>query len=366
MVVFSNQKGLSPMSQDREMAVDLISEAVETGARLFKACEKLGIHTRTYNRWRQEGYVDKRTTCERPEPANKLSTEEISQILEVVNTEEFSSMAPSQIVPRLADRGIYIASESTIYKVLKEHKELEHRGRSRRPVKRPISTHKAENPCEVWTWDITYLNRPIKGQHYYLYMILDMYSRKIVGWEVWEEENAAHASELIKRAYIDEKVSLNEQPLGLHSDNGSPMKGATMLETLYNLGIVPSRSRPRVCNDNPYSESLFKTLKYRPNYQPKGFNTISEARLWVLQFVKWYNTDHKHSGLKFVSPTERHLGLDKKIFEGRKAVYSEARLKHPERWTKGIRNWDLDDEVWLNPERNVLIKEAETTKVDAS
>lgn len=270
-------------------------------------------------------------------------------ILEIANTEEFSSLSPNQIVPKLADQGIYIASESTFYKVLKEHDELVHRGRAKVPIKRPISTHKADKPNEVWTWDITYLRGPIKGKHYYLYMIVDIYSRKIVGWEVWEEESSVHASELIKRAYIDEKIMLNEKPLVLHSDNGSPMKGATMLETLYNLGVIPSRSRPRVSNDNPFSESLFKTLKYRPNYQPNGFENVKNARLWVLQFVKWYNNEHKHSGLKFVSPNERHTGKDKEILEARKKVYKEAKDKHPERWSREIRNWNIESEVWLNP-----------------
>lgn len=362
----NGQRGRLISPQDRKQAVELISEAVETGAGLLKACKKLGIHSRTYNRWKKEGYVDKRTTCERPEPKNKLSETEVKHILEVVNKEEFSSLAPSQIVPILADQGIYIASESTFYRVLKENEELEHRGRSRKPTKHEISTHKAKKPCEVWTWDITYLNGPIKGQHYYLYMILDMYSRKIVGWEVWEEESANHASELIRRAYLDEKISLNEKPLVLHSDNGSPMKGSTMLETLYNLGIVPSRSRPRVSNDNPYSESLFKTLKYRPNYQPKGFDDINKARLWVKHYVRWYNQEHKHSGLNFISPIERHLGKEKEIFEARTIVYEKARQKNPERWAGNIRNWSLADEVWLNPEKSEELKEAKTANVGAS
>lgn len=336
---------------DRKLAVELINEAVESGARLFKACEELGISKRTYNRWKDNGYVDKRTTCERPEPKNKLSKTEKENILEVINSKEFSSKAPNEIVPILADRGEYLASESTMYKILKEAKQLAHRGNTNAPLRRPISTHKATAPNQVWTWDITYLKGPIKGTFYYLYLISDLYSRKIVGWEIWEKESAEYASQLIQKACREEKIQINKQPLVLHSDNGSPMKGATMLETLYALGIVPSRSRPRVSNDNPYAESLFKTLKYRPNYQPKGFKDISEARLWVLQFVKWYNTEHKHSGIKFVSPEERHLGLDKEILENRKKVYTQAKEKHPERWTRETRNWDLEEQVWLNPEK---------------
>lgn len=165
--------------------------------------------------------------------------------------------------------------------MLREAKQLKHRGREHRKTSRPMSTHKATEPNEVWMWDITYLNGPILGKHYYLYLFSDLYSRKISGWEVWENENAEHASELVKRIYRDEKIymrNIKERPLVLHSDNGSPMKGATMLETLYALGITPSRSRPRVSNDNAYAESLFKTLKYVSDYQLQGFKTLVESK----------------------------------------------------------------------------------------
>jgi len=340
-------------ASDRKNAVKLITEAINSGARLFKACEELGISKRTFNRWEETDseYIDKRTFCERPEPANKLTPEEKQEILDIVHSEKYADLPPSQIVPRLADEGIYIASESSYYRILREAKEMNHRGLSKPSVKRPISTYSATAPNQVWMWDITYLNGPIKGKHYYLYLISDLYSRKIVGWEVWEEESAAHASELIRRTTMAECISTKESPLVLHSDNGSPMKGATMLETLYALGIVPSNSRPRVSNDNPYAESIFKTLKYRPNYQPKGFGTLGEARLWVQHFAYWYNNEHKHSGLNFISPSERHNGLADEILKRRTKVYEKARYRHPERWTMDIRDWTLDDEVWLNPER---------------
>lgn len=336
---------------NRRIAVELITEAVNAGAALYKACAELGISKRTYNRWKNtdNDYIDKRTICVRPEPVNKLSVEERKKILEIVNSADFSSKTPCEIVPILADRGIYLASESTFYKVLKEADQLAHRGREHKKVTRPISTHKATAPNQVWMWDITYLNGPIKGRHYYLYLFSDLYSRKIVGWEVWECEDAKHASELIRRIYRDEKVYLNKEPLVLHSDNGSPMKGATMLETLYTLGIIPSRSRPRVSNDNPYAESLFKTLKYVPNYQPKGFASLEEARVWVKHFVEWYNNEHRHSGINYVTPNERHNGIDKEILEKRKIVYEQAKAEHPERWTKDTRDWTCAEEEWLNP-----------------
>lgn len=355
-------------SSDRRQAVELITEAVETGARLCRACEELSISKRTFNRWKNNDseYVDKRTICNRPEPANKITQEEKEKILEVVNSEEYSSLPPSQIVPKLADKDLYIASESTFYRVLKENGQLKHRGLSKQPVKRPITTHKATGPNQVYMWDITYLNGPIKGVYYYLYLISDLYSRKIVAWEVWEEESAEYASELIKRAVISEKINTKYKPLVLHSDNGSPMKGATMLETLNALGITPSRSRPRVSNDNPYAESIFKTLKYRPNFQPRGFKCLSEARLWVKYFVYWYNYEHKHSGIKFVSPAERHEGKDKAILENRKRIYEEAKMRHSERWTKNIRDWSIENEVWLNPEKEDRIADNLSQEFKAS
>jgi putative transposase len=339
---------------DRREAVELIGEAVNSGAALYKACEELGISKRTYNRWKKtdSDYIDKRTICEHPEPANKLSQEERKKILDTMNSEEFSSKTPCEIVPILADRGEYLGSESTFYKVLKETGMLTHRGRSRKPHKRSISTHKATAPNQVWMWDITYLNGPIKGQYYYLYLFSDLYSRKIVGWEIWESETAEHASELIKRIYREEKAYVKKEALVLHSDNGSPMKGATMLETLYSLGIKPSRSRPRVSNDNPYAESLFKTLKYVPDFQPNGFENLTEARLWVKKFVSWYNNDHRHSGINYVTPSERHSGKDKEILNKRKALYEVAKSNHPERWSRETRAWEFSDTEWLNPRQD--------------
>ena len=249
-----------------------------------------------------------------------------------------------------------------MYRILREEKEQNHRGRSQEPHKhgKPTS-YCATAPNQVWTWDITYLKGPIKGVFFYLYLIIDIFSRDIVGWEVWEEESAEHASELIKRTCLRQK-RLTTMPLVLHSDNGSPMKGATMLAALYDLGITPSNSRPRVSNDNPYSESLFKTLKYRPNYQPKGFETIEEARAWCLLFVKWYRYDNHHSGIKFLTPAQRHAGRSEEILQKRHDVYEAAKAAHPERWNgRDTRNWDNITEVWLNPD-----KVCNETKVEVS
>lgn len=284
-------------------------------------------------------------------PHNKLTSDEEAEILKTCNQAEFKSLPPSQIIPKLADKGVYIASESTFYRVLKKHNQQHHRGKSKKPSKRPLSTHKATSPNQVWMWDITWLQGPAKGIYFYLYLILDLYSRKIVGWEIWTEESADKASVLVRRAIMSERRSNHSEPLVLHSDNGSPMKGASLLETLYALGITPSKSRPRVSNDNPYAESIFRTVKYCPSFPNGGFKTLECARSWVLEFVRWYNKEHQHSGIQFVTPEQRHNGTADKILENRKLVYQKAKQINPQRWTGEIRNWELPSTVWLNPEK---------------
>ncbi len=282
-------------------------------------------------------------------PANKLSREERSIVLEVCNLPEYGSLPPSQIVPSLADEGIYIASESSFYRILKEEGQLKHRGKAKpRKVVRP-EPYVATGPNQVWTWDITYLPTTVMGYFYYLYMIMDIFSRKIVGWEVYEKQSDGLASVVARKAYLSEGIAGKE--LVLHSDNGSPMKGATMLATLQNLGVEASFSRPSVSNDNPYSEALFRTLKYKPGYPVKPFESLETSRDWVLKFVRWYNEEHKHSNLKFISPAIRHSGKDNAILENRKEVYEEARRQNPIRWSCKIRNWDIPKEVYLNPGR---------------
>ncbi len=173
-------------------------------------------------------------------------------------------------------------------------------------------------------WDITWLPGPAKGIYFYLYLILDLFSRKIVAWDIWLEESSENASALVRRT-LSEHRSMHSQPLVLHSDNGSPMKGASLLETLYALGITPSKRRPRVSNDNPYAESVFRTCKYRPSYPAGGFGDLSGARTWALSFVHWYNFEHRHSVLNFLTPHQRHTGFSKEIIERRKQVYEQAR-----------------------------------------
>lgn len=334
---------------DRALAVELIQEANQNGARLAPACKELNISVRTYERWVSEGGVkeDQRPLVTRPEPKNKLTDEEKEEILEIVNKEEFSDLPPSQIVPKLADQKIYLASESSFYRILREKKMQNHRGRSKRPERKLPQSHLASAPNQVWTWDITWIKGPIKGLFYRLYLIIDIFSRKIIAWEIWETEEAKYAEELIKKAVISEGIQGN--PLVLHSDNGSPMKAATFQVLLEKLGVQSSYSRPRVSNDNPYSEAMFRTLKYRPEFPYKGFDSLETVREWALRFVHWYNCVHLHSGINFVTPEQCHSGVYIDVLKSRKEVYEQAKQKHPERWTRTTRNWDPHKSVALNP-----------------
>ena len=187
------------------------------------------------------------------------------------------------------------------------------------------------------------------GDRFYLYMIEDIYSRKIVGSEVHEKETGENASILLQRAVWIEKNA--NAGLVLHSDNGAPMKSFTMQAKMYELGVTPSRSRPRVSNDNPYSESLFRTLKYCPKWPMSGFETIEEARKWVSEFVSWYNDEHRHSQIKFVTPSQRHTGQDIEILRQRKKLYETKKCQNPSRWSGSTRNWEYVSSVSLNPNK---------------
>jgi len=258
-------------------------------------------------------------------------------------------MSPTQIVPKLADEGIYLASESSFYRVLKEAKQLTHRGKARAPKKKEKSTHIATGPNQVWVWDITYLPTKISGIYYKLYIITDLFSRKIINYEVWAEENADHSIDLLKRASLKEKIALNNNPLILHGDNGSPLKAASVLSTMYQLGLTPSHSRPRVSNDNAHAEALFRTVKYHPSI-PEAFSDLNQARTWSQQFVTWYNFEHRHSALKFVTPDQKHRGQDISILSKRKEIYRKAKEKNPNRWIQNkTRNWSPVLQTSLNP-----------------
>lgn len=345
--------------EDRQKLAREIEAARTAGARLQAACEIAGISVRTLQRWTaRQGLTsgDGRPQAERPTPAHALSDAEREQILRVANEPRFADMPPARIVPMLADEGVYLASESSFGRVLRAHGQNRHRGRAKAPRQsRPPTTHVATAARQLWCWDMTYLPAQIAGRWFYLYLILDVYSRKIVGFEVHERDDADHAAHLVKRTALAEGIhAMTTKPV-LHGDNGATLKATTVLAMLHWLGVKPSYSRPRVSDDNAFVESLFRTAKYRPEFPSAGFADLAAARAWAAHFVHWYNHEHRHSGIRYVSPAQRHAGEDRVILEARHALYVQARERNPRRWSGHTRNWSPIGEVTLNPEREAAV-----------
>jgi putative transposase len=329
------------------MIIQLIDEAVENGARRAQATALLGLSARAVARWRTEGGGDDRRQGPKAPPAHKLTPEERAQVLEAANSTEFRNLSPRQIVPNLADRNEYIASESTFYRVLREEGQLAHREHTRPKRRHRPKEHVARGPNEVWSWDITYLRSPVRGIFFYLYLIVDVWSRKIVGWSLRYEESAEYARDLVKQAIESEEA--DPKKLVLHADNGGPMKGSTLLATLQRLGVVTSFSRPGVSDDNPFSEALFRTMKYHPGYPRRPFQSFVEALQWVEGFVQWYNDEHLHSAIRYVTPNDRHMGRERPLLANRHEVYTQAQRRTPRRWSRRTRNWTPVGAVYLNP-----------------
>ena len=328
------------------MIITLITEAIRAGARQKDACAVLQIDPRTLQRWKAQGGGEDRRAGPKSAPRNRLSEKERRSIETLLCSAEFRDLPVDQVVARLADQGRYLASPSTMRRILREQKLAAHREASKpRKHSRPAELV-ATGPNQVWSWDITYLRSPVRGTFFYLYMVVDVWSRKIVAFAVHEIESSEHAARLIEEAYVREGVRPNQ--VTLHSDNGSPMKGATLRATLDTLGITPSYSRPRVSDDNAVSESLFRTMKYRPEYPTKPFESLDAARGWVTWFVEWYNTEHRHSQITWVTPEQRHTGEEVEVLEARRAVYEAARKRRPERWSGKTRRWERVEEVRLN------------------
>ena len=356
--------------QDRRNMAQMIEEAHRDGARLSKACKLAGINVRTLQRWKAQdglGKGDRRPDADRPVPAHALTPQERAAVLQVANEPRFADMPPARIVPMLADEGIYLASESTFSRILRAAGQNAHRGRAKKPqAKRPAQTHVATAPRQVWCWDMTYLPAQVAGQWFYLYLILDLYSRKIVGWEVHAQDDGDHAAHLVHRTALAEGIALcerDQRPV-LHGDNGATIKSTTVIAMLHWLGIKPSYSRPRVSDDNAFVESLFRTAKYRPEFPSQGFNGLDDARQWASSFVHWYNFNHRHSGIRYVSPAQRHAGQDRQILAQRHAVYLKARERNPSRWSCHTRNWNPVEAVALNPERDAVLSLAVQSDLD--
>ena len=331
------------------MIVGLVAEAVSAGARRDKACSTIGLCARTLTRWCAGGGRKDGRAQGGVSPAHKLTPAERAEIVTHATSAQYCDLSPRQIVPLLADQGVYVASESSFYRVLHEHGLMNHREPSRPRTHRRPPEHVATAPNTVWSWDITYLRSPVRGVFFYLYLVLDVFSRKVVAFGVHDVESPSLASDLVESACTREGVVRNS--LVLHADNGGPMKGSTMLATLQRLGVVASFSRPSVSDDNPFSEALFRTMKYRPGYPKKPFADIAEATIWVDSFIRWYNTEHLHSGIRFVRPNDRHEGSDRAILAARHRIYTKARSTTPRRWTGATRNWTPVGAVRLNPEK---------------
>jgi transposase InsO family protein len=327
-----------------------IAEAQASGARLAPACRVVGISARTVERWRAQPDGDDGRCGPHHRPSNALSVVEEAQVVSVLTSSRYSGLSPKQLVPQLADEGLYLASESTMYRLQRRYGL-----RGKKPTKshthvtRACTVHQTSRPNQVWRWDITWLPTTVRGVYLYLYLIMDVWSRRIVGWRVADRESADVAAALVTQACSDGNV--DPRGLVVHSDNGKPMRGSTMTSTLQWLGVVPSFSRPHVADDNPYSEALFRTMKHAPTYPRLPFADLASAQRWVARFVGWYNGEHRHSAIRYVTPDERHHGVEHDVLARRRELYARARSANPARWTGPTRNWAPVELVVLNPER---------------
>ena len=260
----------------RRLVLRLVDEAVAAGARQARACEVLDLSVRAVQRWRYD-LEDRRRGA--AEPANRLTPQERDEVIETLLSPRFRELPPEQVEAQLADEGRYLCSASTMYRLLRAQRLNHRRGPARAPRNHRPAPLTATGPNQVWSWDITYLRGPVAGTFLYLYLVTDVWSRKVVGWTVREDQSDIFAAQLLSRCCSSEGIRRDQ--VTLHSDNGSPMKGATLLATLQALGVATSFSRPSVSDDNAYSESLFRTFKYRPGYPRKGFSSLSQAREWV-------------------------------------------------------------------------------------
>lgn len=329
---------------DRNRAVSLIQEAIKEGARLKNCCKVLDISQRTYQRWKAGNGIDGRKGAEK-NVAGKLSEHERQRIISVSCSDEYKDSNPYEIFLTLLEKGIYIASISSFYRVLRSAGLLHHRGN-----KRPRSKQKkppelvATGPNQVWTWDITWVQSLVKGIFYYSYKIIDIWDKNIVGWEIHDSESEEHSRNLFQRVLAEQ----GNPNVHIHSDNGNPMKGISLLALLYDLGCSNSFSRPRVSNDNPFIESFFGTLKTSVKY-PGKFESIDQAREWMASFIDWYHTQHRHSGIQFFTPQQMRSGDYRKLIEKRNEVKRQAVKRNPRRWKNGVKLWTTNHQVYLNP-----------------
>lgn len=283
----------------------------------------------------------------RPTPARALRPEERQQALDLLNGERFVDASPAAVVATLLDEGRYVCSERTMYRILAAAKAVRERRRQRRHPAYSKPELLATGPNQVWSWDITQLRGPYPGRWFYLYVILDLFSRYVVGWMLAEHERSALAQRLIEASC--QKQNIAHDQLTLHNDRGSPMTAESTGQLLVRLGVAQSFSRPRVSDDNPFSESQFKTLKYHPSF-PKRFGSYEDAMAFCRTFFRWYNAEHRHAGIAMLTPEDAHYGRGEERLAGRQTVLDAAWRINPERFVRGRPTVQvLPREVWINP-----------------
>jgi len=314
---------------------------------LQPACIALAVGRATFYRRRAHQGEPQSNTCRRPPPPLRLTAREHQTVVDVLHSARFVDAAPHTIHATLLDEGHYLCSVSTMYRILAQQDELKERRNICRHPHYAKPELLATAPNQLWSWDITKLKGPVKWTYFYLYVILDVFSRYVVGWMVASRESATLAKKLINETCV--KQAITRQQLTLHADRGSSMKSKAVAFLLADLGVTKTHSRPHVSNDNPYSEAQFKTLKYRPEF-PRRFGSLQDARAFCRSFFCWYNTVHRHSGIAFMSPDDVHHGRATQILETRSAALDAAFAAHPERF-KGKRPvpQPLPEAVWINP-----------------
>ena len=325
------------------------AEGLASRAGIAKACRSLGVSRATLYRHRKR--IPSGVSQIRLPSPRRLADEERGAVLEALHSERFVDKSPGEVFATLLDEGAYFCSERTMYRILKSSGEVRERRNQLRHPKYEKPELLATAPNEVWSWDITKLRGPVKWSYFYLYVILDIFSRYVVGWMVADGESSTLAKRLIQETCRKQKIS--EGQLTLHADRGSSMKSKIVGQLLADLGVTKTHSRPHISNDNPYSESQFKTLKYRPEF-PKRFGAIQDAKAFCRPFFSWYNTEHRHSGISMLTPETVHYGRAERVLRDRHKVLSDARRKHPERFVNGppkLRS--SPGAAWINPPTQV-------------
>ena len=326
--------------------MERVSDLKQAAVPVTKACAALGVARSSYY-YHQRPVVAPIVAKSRPTPSRALTVVERSTVRETLDSDRFVDQAPREVYATLLDEGIYHCSVSTMYRILNDDDQVKERRNQLRHPQHAKPELLAERPNQLWSWDITKLRTPDKLVYFYLYVILDIFSRYVVGWMIAESESAELAQLVIQQSCQQQQIVQGQ--LGLHSDRGGPMVARTTAQLLDRLGVQKTHSRPYTPDDNPFSESQFKTMKYRPDF-PNQFESLDVARQWAQQFFHWYNHEHHHSGLVLLTPAQVHSGQAQHVIQQRNQVLLDAYQLHPERFVRGLPNHPaLPTKVWINP-----------------